>query len=130
MIILDTDHCIEILRGNKRIITERMKRQEPIAVSWMTVGELFYGAAKSKNPSENKSIVESFLLTVDIKFPAIRTMTLFGETKATLSMNGIMIPDADLFIGITAIEADALLVTGNTVHFARISALRLENWIR
>jgi len=48
MILLDTDICIEILLGNKLVIEKRLRCDERIAICFMTVGELFYGAERSK----------------------------------------------------------------------------------
>ena len=130
MIILDTDHCIELLRGNKRVLAARSKNQESVGITWMTAGELFYGAAKSKDPAGNWSLVEAFLLTVEIKFPTIKTMQLFGEIKARLSLDGNNLPDADLLISASAIEGGHTLVTGNTRHFQRIDGLSIDNWLK
>jgi tRNA(fMet)-specific endonuclease VapC len=130
VIILDTDHCVEILRGNKRVIAARKKRPEAVSVTWMTVGELYYGAAKSKDPDENGSLVEAFLLTVDVSFPTVRTMRLFGEVKARLSLDGLNLPDADLLIAASALETNSMLVTGNARHFEKIAGVRMESWIK
>ena len=66
MILLDTDVCIEIIRGNEAVIEQRLNCDEPVAICFMTVGELFYGAQRSKYPMKNSALVEEFLLTLDI----------------------------------------------------------------
>ena len=66
MIILDTDVCIEILRGNKNVFEKRKAVNEKIAISFMTVGELFYGAEKSKYRSKNITLVDEFILSIDV----------------------------------------------------------------
>ena len=47
MILLDTDICIELLRGNAKVIDKRQGYDEKVAISFMSVAELFYGAEKS-----------------------------------------------------------------------------------
>jgi predicted nucleic acid-binding protein len=47
MILLDTDICFEILRGNEFVIEKRLSCDERVAICFMTVGELFYGAERS-----------------------------------------------------------------------------------
>ena len=47
MILMDTDICIELLRGNVNVIEKRLDHDEKVAISFMTVAELFYGAEKS-----------------------------------------------------------------------------------
>jgi tRNA(fMet)-specific endonuclease VapC len=66
VILLDTDICIELLRGNRKVIEKRRDYDEKVAVSFMTVAELFYGAEKSENKTENTNLIEEFLLTIEI----------------------------------------------------------------
>lgn len=130
MILLDTDVCVEILRGNKNVIHKRRINEDIIAISFMTVAELFYGAEKSNNIEKNYSLVEEFLLTVEIIESDIDILKKFGELKSKLSRVYNLIADADIFIGATALIKCNKLITGNMNHFNRIEGLRLENWIR
>ena len=63
MILLDTDVCIEILRGNEQVIQKRDVCNGDMALSFISVAELYYGAEKSLNPVQNKLIIEEFLLS-------------------------------------------------------------------
>ncbi len=130
MILIDTDVCIEILRGNKKVINKRNKFDEAISISFMTVAELFYGAQNSSNPEHNQSIVEEFLLTLQIIQSDFSIMKRFGLIKATLKKKNNLVPDADIIIASTAIEKCEFLVTGNTEHFSRMDGLKIDNWIR
>jgi tRNA(fMet)-specific endonuclease VapC len=130
MILFDTDTCVEILRGNKKVIRRRSEYPGEIAISFMTVGELFFGAEKSTHPIENKSLVERFVLTVSIIHTDLSILKRFGEIKAGLKRDNILLPDADLFIAATTLEKSEALITGNVKHFERIAGLKLDNWIR
>ena len=130
MILIDTDVCIEILRGNKKVINKRNKFDEAISISFMTVAELFYGAQNSSNPEHNQSIVEEFLLTLQIIQSDFSIMKRFGSIKATLKKKNNLVPDADIIIASTAIGKCEFLVTGNTEHFSRMDGLKIDNWIR
>ena len=130
MILIDTDVCIEILRGNKRVISRRGKYDSGIAISFMSVAELYYGAENSGNIQHNFSIIEELLLTLFIIESDYMIMKKFGQIKAALKKQNCLLPDADIFIASTAIEKCEFLVTGNTEHFKRIEGLRIENWIR
>lgn len=130
MILLDTDICIELLRGNSKVIEKRRGYDEKVAVSFMTVAELFYGAEKSDNKNENTNLIEEFLLTVEIIPSDLDILSKFGELKATLGKAGNILADADIFIGATAVVKCSMLITGNVDHFRRIEELRIENWIR
>ncbi len=130
MIVFDTDVCIELLRGNKKVLKKRKEYPGDVAISFMTVGELFYGAENSAFPVENRVLVEKFLLTVPTLHSDVNILRRFGELKATLRRHKQLIPDADLFIAATTIEKAEALITGNRKHFERIEGLRIENWIR
>jgi tRNA(fMet)-specific endonuclease VapC len=130
MILLDTDICIEILRGNKKIIEKRKDYNDSVAISFMTIGELYYGAEKSEFRKKNNILIEEFLLTVDIIESDLDIMKRFGEIKAKLRIKNEILADADIIIGSTAIEKCEKLITGNIDHFKRIENLRIENWIK
>lgn len=130
MILLDTDVCIEILRGNKKVIEKRKENNDSIAISFMTAAELNYGAEKSDYREKNKILIEEFLLTVEIIESDIEIMKRFGEIKANLKVKNEILADADILIGSTALEKCEKLITGNENHFKRIDNLRIENWIK
>ena len=130
MILLDTDICIELLRGNYNVIERRQGYDEKVAISFMTVAELFYGAEKSNDKGKNTNLIEEFLLTVDIIHSDLEILIKFGKLKALLGKSGNILSDADIFIAATAIVKCNMLISGNANHFKRIEALRIENWIR
>ncbi|MEX2444841.1 MAG: type II toxin-antitoxin system VapC family toxin [Alkalispirochaeta sp.] len=128
MILFDTDICIEILRGNAALIERRSSYDEEVAVSFMTVAELYYGAYKSSSARKNRSLVEEFLLTVNVIDSVKQIAKRFGELKARQNRRGMTVADADLLIAATAIERCSFLVTGNIRHFEMIEGLKIENW--
>ena len=130
MILLDTDICIELLRGNANVIEKRKGYDEKVAISFMSVAELFYGAEKSDNAGENTRLIEEFLLTIEVIHSDIDILIKFGELKAILGSAGNILADADIFIAATTLAKCNMLITGNINHFRRIEELRLENWIR
>ena len=128
MILLDTDICIEILRKNEKIIKCRENTDEEISISFITVGELYYGAEKSAYVNDNKKVIEEFLLTINIINSDNEIMMKFGEIKAILKKKNIQLPDADLLIAATTLTKTDKLVTGNIKHFERINGLTIEKW--
>jgi tRNA(fMet)-specific endonuclease VapC len=130
MILFDTDTCIEILRGNKKVIKKRSEYPGEIALSFMSIGELFYGAEISAYPVENWLLVEKFLLTVAIIQTDIPILKRFGEIKGDLKKGSRLVPDADILIAATALEKAEALITGNASRFVRIAGLKIDNWIR
>jgi tRNA(fMet)-specific endonuclease VapC len=129
LIVLDTDICVELLRGNRQIVQRRRETKESLAISFLTVGELHYGVAKSAAPDANRRQVATFLESLPIIHTTDAIMRSFGVTKGELELQGIRLPDADLLIAATALTARASLATGNTRHFERIQGLHLLNWL-
>ena len=131
MVLLDTDICIEYLRGNDSVVGQVRNRKEQLAISFMTLGELYYGAYNSLIVDYQLSQLNklSFIITVIYADQAI--CKSFGIIKSFLRKKGNLIPDADILIAVTAIEKTGVLITGNTKHFDRISefGLNIENWL-
>jgi tRNA(fMet)-specific endonuclease VapC len=129
VILLDTDVCVSLLRGNADI-AKRIRASSPGAsVSFMTAAELAYGAEKSARPDRNRALVERFLLTVPVIESERSSMRLFGKIKAELEASGERLPDADLLIAAVALDRDLMLATGNLRHFARIPGLKAQDWL-
>ena len=130
MKVLDTDVCVEILRGNPRVLQRRRHTGSRVVATWITACELEYGAAKSADPERARALVADLLSSLDIlglDRPAARQ---FGLHKARLRRAGTSVADADLMIAAIALAQGASLVTGNARHFERFEGLTLEDWIR
>ena len=130
MILIDTDVCIELLWGDECVIEQRIRCDEQVAICFISVGELFYGAHRSQYPDENLTLVEEFIMSVDIIHTDFEIMQKFGELKSGLYNQNTLLPDADILIASTALTKCSKLITGNIKHFRRFETLSLENWIQ
>lgn len=128
MILLNTDICIELLRGNKKIIERRGEYDAEVGISFMTVAELYYGAESSSRKAENTSLIQQFFLTVTVIHTDYDILRRFGVLKAALKKESTLIPDADLLIAAAALSRAEMLVTGNIRHFGRVPGLVTGNW--
>ena len=128
MIILDTDTCIDLLRGKRITLLRRAQQNESIGISFTTVGELYYGAEMSNSQEKNYTLIEQFLLSVRVVQTDLVILRRFGLLKATLQKNGTLLSDADLLIAATTLEKGTKLITGNIRHFDRIAGLVIETW--
>ena len=54
---------------------------------------------------------------------------IYGKIRDSLDAKGIIVGNADLFIGSHAISLGAILVTNNTKDFAAFPNIQLENWV-
>ena len=75
------------------------------------------------------NVVDEFILSIDIIDTDVEILKKFGELKANLYKNRILLPDADILIASTALARCTKLITGNTKHFTRFDNLTLENWL-
>lgn len=130
MHLLDTDTCVEILRGNGEVITRRRGVHGPVVTTEITASELFYGAAKSKDPAGNRLVVLEFLRTLEVLPISLVGAQFFGGFKAQLQAAGQLIPDADLWIASIARAVRGKIVTGNSRHLSRVPGVEYEDWIR
>ena len=128
MILLDTDICIELLRGNIKILPHMQRNSGDISVSFITAGELYYGVFNSSDPKSNLTLVRAFLETLPVIQSDNGIMEKFGELKAKLRAKGQMLPDADIIIASTCLEKCSKLITGNIRHYSRIESIKLEAW--
>jgi len=128
MKILDTDHCVAILRGQLDVAT-RSAPGEELAITSISVAELTHGAHKSARASDNLARLDVLFGSVSILNFDERAARRFGLAKSELERAGTLIGDLDLQIASIAIETAASLVTHNRQHFARINQLVIEDWL-
>jgi tRNA(fMet)-specific endonuclease VapC len=127
--LLDTDHSVYWMNGNA-VIQAKVEAVgwDQIAVSAVTVGELFFGAHNSQRLQENIDRAEDFLSRLTIIELDEAGGRAFGRLKAQIRQAGQTVADPDLFIAATALSSDRVFVSNNTRHFERIPGLTLENW--
>ncbi|MBI5824048.1 MAG: type II toxin-antitoxin system VapC family toxin [Chloroflexi bacterium] len=128
MKILDSDHCIAILRGKLDLRT-KVNVDEELAVTTVSVAELMHGAYRSQRIADNLARIDVLLAALVIlpfdEFAARR----FGAIKAELERTGSPLHDLDLQIASIAIEHNIPLLTHNQKHFSRIENLTLSDWL-
>lgn len=112
------------------MIEQRAATVDEVVTTWITAAELFYGAAKSRAPDPNRSVVLRFLDTLPVLDPDRVSAGIFGDLKALLERRGTRVADADLWIGALAASRPAVVVTGNRRHYERMPGVSVEDWIR
>ncbi len=128
MKILDTDHCIAILRGQLDL-RQHVPPEEELAVTAISVAELIHGASRSAHREDNLARVEvllSALAVLPFDEPAGRR---FGVLKAELEARGELLDDLDMQIASIALENNLPLLSNNHRHFKRVGGLRLLTWL-
>jgi len=128
VILMDTNVCVAILRGNKTVLTNYLNHAGNVAIPFMTIGELHFGAAKSDRPRQNATLVREFLSVIPVLHSTDEIMMRFGALKAGLSRAGKSVEDADVLIAATALTMNVPLATGNEKHMSRFPGLEIRNW--
>lgn len=95
-----------------------------VAISFVTVGELYYGAEKRKWSGKTLSHLQEKLKAVVIVPYDEELCRTYGRVRASLPA-GIVIAANDLWIASSAIRHSIPLVTNNRKHFERIPGLTL-----
>lgn len=119
---------IHAVRGRPLAVRTHLRRQSPddVAVSSITVAELWYGAEKSVSPARKreawKTVIEPFLV-----IPFDREA---AEEHARIRylLRHKPIGERDLLIASIALAHDLALVTHNAAEFSRVPDLRVEDW--
>jgi tRNA(fMet)-specific endonuclease VapC len=127
--LLDTDTCIGVLRQKPGMV-EKLSRLAPadIAVSMITVYELFCGVEKAKDPANERAKVERFISAI-AELPLNRAdAQTAAQIRAELERHGTPIGPYDLLIAGQSLANGLTLVTGNVVEFQRVAGLKIENW--
>lgn len=133
MFLFDTDTLSQILKRTPsstllvRLATVPPEQQFTSAI---TVGEMVYGACRSRSPEPLLQQLEERL------WPNVRVLPfdrpaaeMYGRLRAELERAGTPLCEPDLRIASIALIHDLTVVTGNVRHFGRVSGLRVENWL-
>jgi predicted nucleic acid-binding protein len=128
MKILDTDHCVAILRG-RLDLQGRVAINEVLAVTAITVAELTHGVWRSSRASQNLAALDKLLTAFVVLSFDESAARQFGALKANLEQSGNIVADLDLQIASIAISRSLPLVTHNQQHFNRMPNLQLEDWL-
>ena len=128
--LLDTNICIYIISRKSSSVLKRIQARQPeqIAISTVTVAELEYGVAQSRQPDQNRVALLEFLLPFEIlDFDQMAALE-YGQIRSSLEKKGRPIGPMDMLLAAQAKSRDLVLVTNNEKEFRRVEGLRVENW--
>jgi len=130
--LLDTNICIYIMNKRPKDMIDKFRRFDigEIGVSTITVSELQYGVAKSKNQALNAKRVEEFLAPLEIVSYDEIAANIYGEIRHRLEKSGQPIGPLDLLIAAHALSRKLVIITNNEKEFKRVKYLKVENWAK
>ncbi len=100
---------------------------EQIFVPAVVLGELYFGALKSRRAEANLRRVEEFTTASNVLPVDAGTAQHYGEVRDGLRRIGRPIPENDIWIAATALRHGLVLVTRDS-HFDHVEGLRVERW--
>ena len=132
MYLLDTNICIYAINGKHPALTEKLLSISPddICISSITVGELEYGAAKSKWSDKTRQTIYAFLSNFTIVSFDENDALLFGRLRTKLADEGTPIGAYDVMIATQGVSRSMTVVTHNTKEFSRVPGIVLEDWAK
>ncbi|MCP4214816.1 MAG: type II toxin-antitoxin system VapC family toxin [bacterium] len=125
--LLDTNAVISYLADEPETL-KVINELEEIFVPVTVIGELYFGAFKSRQVEKNLQVIADFLVDIPVLGNNIDTGRIYGQIKNKLKKKGKPIPENDIWIAATALQLDLTVVTKDA-HFKNIDNLRLYDEI-
>jgi tRNA(fMet)-specific endonuclease VapC len=100
-----------------------------MAMSAITLSELFHGAEKSAKVAQNLAVVEEFASLLEVLPYSAKASQHYGAIRTALEKAGRPIGVNDLHIAAHARSEGLTLVTNNFAEFERVPGLLTEDWV-
>ncbi len=124
--LLDTNIVIALF-ANEFSVSRQLGEAEEVFTPSIVLGELYYGARRSKRVQENVTRIEEFAARSTVLACDTETARRYGEVKDGLRQKGHPIPEIDIWIAAIALQYDLTLVARD-VHFEEVNDLKFETW--
>jgi len=129
VILLDTDICIDLLRGTSEAACQRLVSHDPteVKIPAVVAAELLFGARQG---GSSKSLAAARALISGIGVVPFDDAAAehYSVVRHTLQKVGRAIGPNETLIAATALSHGAILATANTAEFSRVPGLVVENW--
>lgn len=128
--LLDTNVAIYVIKRRPievmGVFNENAGR---MAISAITLSELYHGAEKSAKVAQNLEVVEEFASLLEVLPYTAKASQHYGAIRTSLEKAGRPIGVNDLHIAAHARSEGLTLVTNNLGEFERVPGLLTENWV-
>jgi len=116
--LADTDWVIDYLLGVEGTISKMQElKAQGLAISVITMAEVYEGIYYSKDPAASQKGFEDFLEDVPVLEINEEISKSFGRERGRLRKQGNIIGDFDLMIAATCLVDDFTLLSNNVKHF-------------
>ena len=130
-VLLDTNICRYMIKNNPPEVRQRFCAFLPgdIAISAITVAELWSGVEKSAAREKNAQALEAFLLPLEIIPFDLDAAIAYGQIRTSLDRQGQPIGGMDMLIAAQALACKVTLITNNLKEFQKIPNLACATWV-
>lgn len=124
--LLDTDWIIDHLNRRPEV-REKLKELRPsgIALSIISLAELYEGVYYSKDPIKSNEMLARFLGEFQVLPLDDEICKVFGKERGRLRQEKKNVSDFDLLIASTCLRLNLTLLTNNRRHFAAVNGLNI-----
>ncbi len=130
MFLLDTNVCIQFLRGKNALVRQRLAARpvHEVRLCSVVLAELYVGTLGSAQPAKHRADVDQFAAPYLILPFDELAADFYARIRHHLESLGTPIGPYDLQIAAIALANNCTLVTHNTAEFSRVPGLVLEDW--
>jgi tRNA(fMet)-specific endonuclease VapC len=127
--LLDTNIVIHVIKRRPIEVMEIFNQNaERMAISAITLSELYHGAEKSASVAKNLAVVEELASLLEVLPYTAKAAQHYGGIRNVLEKAVQPIGINDLHIAAHARSEGLTLVSNNLREFARVPGLLTENW--
>lgn len=128
--LLDTNIVIYVIKRRPIELLQTFNENTGrMAISAITLSELYHGAEKSSRINENLRVIEDFCSRLEVLPYTAKAAQHYGAIRAALERRGETIGVNDLHIAAHARSEGLTVVSNNLGEFSRVPALQSENWL-
>jgi tRNA(fMet)-specific endonuclease VapC len=128
--MLDTNIVIYVMKRKPiEVLGKFNANSTRMAMSVITLSELFHGAENSTGVSENLLAIEDFVSRIEVLQYTPKASQHYGSIRGVLEKRGQMNGVNDLHIAAHARSEVLTVVSNNTDEFIRVPSLMVENWV-
>ena len=128
--LLDTNIAIYVIKRRPiEVMGTFNENAGRMAISAITLSELFHGAEKSARVSQNLAVIEDFASLLEVLPYSAKASQHYGAIRASLEKAGQPIGINALHIAAHARSEGLTLVTNNLSEFKRVPGLLTQNWL-
>lgn len=129
--LLDTNIVSELIKNPFGIIRARIDHvgADNVFMSVIVAGELQFGVINRGSRRLQQRVHDAFNYIPVWPMP-ITVGEYYGPLRHDLNQRGLPISANDMWIAAHALAENAILVSNNIREFARITNLKVENWMQ